>query len=57
MKKCFTPKSFYRKTADLLAECDAIRQRYVAEGAEGRELLQTVSDRWDQVKELVQNRP
>ncbi len=32
MKRCYTPKTFYRKTADLLAECDAICTTYFEKG-------------------------
>jgi hypothetical protein len=34
-----------------------IRQPYIAQAAEGRELLQAVSDNWPSIKQLVENRP
>jgi hypothetical protein len=32
MKRCFIPKTFYKKTAELLAECDAICTMYAEKG-------------------------
>jgi hypothetical protein len=32
MKRCYIPKTFYKKTAELLSECDAICTTYAAKG-------------------------
>ena len=32
MKHCYIPKTFYKKTAELLAECDAVCTTYAKKG-------------------------